>query len=93
MYGRFVLTYGTRPDMPETSDATAAYRAQGEKRKQSAMWPKVLRFSLFFNRISKSSSSLESSEHSVQSLSSLIRFAQPMSVQFSQILDLHVLHS
>lgn len=92
MYGRFVLTYGTRPDMPETSDATAAYRAQGEKRKQSAMWPKVLRFSLF-NRISKSSSSLESSEHSVQSLSSLIRFAQPMSVQFSQILDLHVLHS
>lgn len=47
----------------------------------------------FFNSLPKSSSILEFSEHLVQSLSFCIRFAEPISVHFSQILGLHILPS
>lgn len=59
-------------NMLASPDAAAAYRAQNEKRKErlGIMWPNVFRFSLFMNRISRSSSSLKSSEPSGQSFSS-----------------------
>lgn len=88
-----LLIMESGPKMPASPDATAAYRAPSKKRKErlSIMWPKVLWFSLFVNRISRSSTSLQSSELSGQSFSPLFRSDQPISASCSWIPTWHIL--
>lgn len=64
-------------------------QSQSKERKGrlSTTWPKVLRFT-----VSRSWSSLGASEHSGQSLSSLIRFDEGLSIPCSQTPRWHILH-
>lgn len=84
-----VLIYGTRPKHAVAQDATGVCGAQGEWRgKLSAVRP-----SPCSDGIPQSLPSRASSEHSVQSLGSLMRSDEATSVHFPQILALLTLLS